>query len=127
MAIPVTCKCGKAMVAKDEHAGRKMQCGSCKAIVEIPTVGVTSVPLPFPAPAAGVPNIRPPAADPSKVWEYKVLTQKDKWFSGKFDPERLEAAMNSYAKQGWRVMAVTTASIAGFGGNRDEMIVVLER
>jgi hypothetical protein len=59
--------------------------------------------------------------------EYKVLSQKDKWFSGKFDPAQLEAALNSYAKQGWRVIAVTTASIPGFGGNREELIVVLER
>ena len=29
--------------------------------------------------------------------EYKVLTQKDKWFSGKFNPETLEQALNAYA------------------------------
>lgn len=62
-----------------------------------------------------------------KIWEYKVLTQKDKWFSGKFDPAVLETAMNAYAKQGWRVISVTTASIPGFGGNREELLVVLER
>lgn len=28
--------------------------------------------------------------------EYKVLTQKDKWFSGKFDPANLEQAINAY-------------------------------
>lgn len=33
--------------------------------------------------------------------EYKVLTQKDKWFSGKFDPAKLEEALNAYAEQGW--------------------------
>ncbi|QDV37950.1 hypothetical protein ElP_58970 [Tautonia plasticadhaerens] len=59
--------------------------------------------------------------------EYKVLTQKDKWFSGKFDPEKLEQAVNSYAGQGWSVKGITTASIPGFGGNRDELIVLLER
>lgn len=32
--------------------------------------------------------------------EYKVLTQKDKWFSGKFDPANLEQAINAYASQG---------------------------
>ncbi len=63
----------------------------------------------------------------NKKWEYKVLTQKDKWFSGKFDPAKLEEAMNAYADQGWRAIAVTTASIPGFGGNREELIVVLER
>lgn len=63
-----------------------------------------------------------------RIKEYKVLTQKDKWFSGKFDPARLEEALNAYADQGWTVIAVTTASITGFvGANRDELIVVLER
>jgi hypothetical protein len=82
------------------------------------------------APAVGIPIPRFPTnreAQMSKQWEYKVLTQKDKWFSGKFDPSKLEEAMNAYAAQGWRIIAVTTASIPGFGGNREELIVVLER
>lgn len=59
--------------------------------------------------------------------EYKVLTQKDRFFAGKFDPEKLESAINSYASQGWCVIAATTASIPSFGGAREEMIVILER
>jgi hypothetical protein len=59
--------------------------------------------------------------------QYKVLTQKDRFFAGKFDPEKLELAINSYAEQGWRVITATTASIPGFAGTREEMIVVLER
>ncbi|MBX6315524.1 MAG: DUF4177 domain-containing protein [Isosphaeraceae bacterium] len=59
--------------------------------------------------------------------QYKVLTQKDKWFSGKFDPEKLEQAVNAYAGQGWTVRGITTASIPGFGGNREELIVLMER
>ncbi len=59
--------------------------------------------------------------------EYKVLTQKDKWFSGKFDPEKLEQAINSYAKQGWVVKASTTAQIPSFGGPREECLIILER
>ncbi len=58
---------------------------------------------------------------------YKVLTQKDRFFAGKFDPEKLEAAINSYANEGWTVIAVTTASIPSFTGAREELIVVLER
>lgn len=61
------------------------------------------------------------------VKEYKVMTQKDRFFSGKFDPEKLESAINSYAEQGWEVVSVATASIPSFGGTRDELIVVLER
>ena len=60
--------------------------------------------------------------------QYKVLTQKDKWFSGKFDPQKLEGALNAYAEQGWHVVTTATASINGMlGKNRDEMIVILER
>lgn len=60
--------------------------------------------------------------------EYKVLTQKDKWFSGKFDPEKLEEALNSYAEQGWTVCSAFSASILSlFGQARDEAIIILER
>lgn len=30
--------------------------------------------------------------------EYFVLTMKDKWFSGKFDPQALQNALNAYAQ-----------------------------
>jgi len=60
--------------------------------------------------------------------EYKVLTQKDKWFSGKFDPQRLEKALNDYASMGWRVCGVSTAQFTGaLGGSREEMVIFLER
>ena len=59
---------------------------------------------------------------------YKVLTQKDKWFSGKFDPLKLEQAMNAYAEQGWKVKAAFSAEIPGFlSSTREEAIVILER
>ena len=59
--------------------------------------------------------------------EYKVLSQKDKWFSGKFNPQALESAINAYAEQGWRLVACATAEIPGFGGNRQEFIGIMER
>lgn len=60
--------------------------------------------------------------------EYKILSQKDKWFSGKFDPLRLEEAINSYAQQGWIVKAAFTAEIPGLMGHaREEAIIILER
>jgi hypothetical protein len=59
--------------------------------------------------------------------QYKVLTQKDKWLSGKFDPELLEKALNAYAEQGWRLISCATADIPSFGGSRQEFIAVLER
>ena len=66
------------------------------------------------------------AALPTK--RYKVLTQKDKWFTSKFDPLKLEEALNSYAEQGWIVKAATTATFPGLlSGSREELIVILER
>ena len=60
--------------------------------------------------------------------QYKVLTQKDKWYSGKFDPELLEKALNAYAQQGWKVVTSATAAMPGIlSGSRDEMIIIMER
>jgi hypothetical protein len=59
--------------------------------------------------------------------EYKVVTMKDRFFAGKFDPEKLQEMLNSYAGEGWKLKAVTTASIPSFGGAREEIIFILER
>ena len=59
--------------------------------------------------------------------EYKVMTQKDRFFGGKFDPEKLEEAINSYAVQGWEVVGIATAAVSAMSSARDEIIVVFER
>ena len=59
--------------------------------------------------------------------EYKVLTYKDRFFAGKFDPERLEQAMNSFAAEGWEVIAVTTGKIPSLTGAREEVVIFMER
>ena len=41
--------------------------------------------------------------------QYKVMTQKERFCGVKFDPEKLESALNSYAEQGWGVIATATA------------------
>ena len=43
--------------------------------------------------------------------EYKVMSQKDKWLSSKFDPEKLEQGINAYAEEGWQVVSIATATI----------------
>jgi len=64
----------------------------------------------------------------TEMKEYKVLTQKDKWFSGKFDPDKVEGAINAYAQQGWEVIATATAKIrAVIGADREEIIIILQR
>lgn len=60
--------------------------------------------------------------------QYKILSQKDKWFSGKFDPLKLEEAINAYARQGWEVKSSFTAEIPGImGAVREEALIILER
>jgi Domain of unknown function (DUF4177) len=73
----------------------------------------------------GSSSAKSPSSSPHR--EYKVITQKDKWFSGKFDPEKVEGVLNSYAKQGWVMKGVATASVPGFGGQRDEIVIIMER
>lgn len=62
-----------------------------------------------------------------KVKEYKVMTQKDKLFSGKFDPVKLENALNNHAKEGWRVAGITSAEFPSLIRPKDEMVIILER
>ena len=59
--------------------------------------------------------------------EYKVLSQKDKWFSSKFDPATLENAINTLAREGWTMKAAFSAQIPSFGGAREEAIIIMER
>ena len=61
--------------------------------------------------------------------EYKVISQKDKWFSGKFDPIALEKAINACAAQGWRLVACATPEIPGPGGLgvRKEFVGIMEK
>lgn len=37
------------------------------------------------------------------MFEYKMHTQRDKTFSGAFDPTEFEAALNAHAADGWRL------------------------
>ena len=60
------------------------------------------------------------------MYEYKVLTERDKRFTGGFDPDTLEATLNSYAAEGWRlVQAVSAANMMKTA--KAEMIMILER
>lgn len=59
--------------------------------------------------------------------DYKVMTKMDGFFSGVFNPIKLEAAINHYAETGWCVVAMTTASLpGGLVGHGDELIVLFE-
>jgi hypothetical protein len=64
--------------------------------------------------------------------EYRVITQADQWFMGKFSPERLTTLLNELSAEGWHVIAVTAADRGTWfgslgGGARQELVVFLER
>ena len=124
--------CNQSIDAPIDMLGQLIECPSCSQTVEVqksPT-RLPLAPLSLPRVVPKLKILRPPhnTRKPFKVKEYKVLTQRNKWVAGKFDSEKLEQAINSYAAQGWQVISVATASIpADPEGNREEMIVVMGR
>lgn len=57
--------------------------------------------------------------------EYKVISEKDSTFAGKFDPEAVESALNEHASEGWRLVnSFSTVNLKKFGS---EIMFVLER
>ncbi len=60
-------------------------------------------------------------------YEYKILTQKDRFFSGKFSPDKLQEAINSFAEEGWRVISMTSGEFPGMLKSRSEIVVCLEK
>lgn len=59
--------------------------------------------------------------------QYKVITQKDRFFSTKFNPALIERALNEYAQDGWILKEAVTADFAALGGSRNELIIFMEK
>lgn len=122
--------CGKKLTTDEKGRGMLVPCPDCGNEITIPKYDTSHSALQEPPHKHSPPPPPPPLQAIKKrpiSKEYKVLTQKDKWFSGKFDPERLEQAINAYAAQGWQVVSMATANIPGLGGNREEMVIILSR
>jgi hypothetical protein len=124
--------CNQPIETPSEMLGQLIECPSCSQTVEVlklPTrPSLAPIPLHRVAPKLKLP--RPPQniKKALKLIEYKVLTQRDKWFAGNFDLDKLEQAINSYAAQGWQVMSVTTARVPAVPeGHRDELVVIMRR
>ena len=64
--------------------------------------------------------------DPSKP-QYKVITQKDRFFSSKFNPALIERALNEYAQEGWKLKATVSADFGSMGMSRNELIIFMEK
>ena len=60
------------------------------------------------------------------MFEYKVLTQDDKVFTGRFDPDHLETTLNGYAADGWRLVEGAVAFNV-WKNLSAELLLVLER
>lgn len=88
-------------------------------------------------PAGGI--IPAPAPVPSKAAasrEYKVVTQRDDFFAGKFEPAKLEVLINQLAADGWRVVSMTATDVSSFwgsfwakggGATRQELVILFEK
>ena len=64
--------------------------------------------------------------DPTKP-QYKVITQKDRFFSSKFDPALIERALNEYAHEGWVFKSAVSADFGSMGMSRNELIIFMEK
>ncbi len=60
------------------------------------------------------------------MYEYKILTDRDARFSGRFDLTGLESTLNGYAADGWRVTEGFTASSI-WKSSKAEIVLILER
>jgi hypothetical protein len=61
------------------------------------------------------------------MYEYKVVTQKDGVFGGKFNPELVQSGLNAFAAEGWRVLEAVTTTFPGMFSEREELVFILER
>ena len=58
---------------------------------------------------------------------FKVMTQKDRAFGGKFNPEKIEEALNAMGKEGWEIDGVTSAEFPSLTGGRQELVIFLSK
>ncbi len=100
-------------------------CGKCGSPLSAPPV--TASPAAAPE-VTSAPTAAPVVVGSARqLYEYMVLTQKDRVFGGKFNPLQLQEALNGFARQGWRVVEAATTTFPGFSGSREEIVFILER
>ncbi len=61
------------------------------------------------------------------MFEYKVISVKDKFLGNRFSPEKLESAINALGSQGWELIEIANSDSAGMFTNRSEMIMIFKR
>ncbi len=101
---------------------------------ELPTARVSEPSAPMPtAPATAAtaavtaPVATAPQAGARQGLEYKVIMHKDMGFTTRFDPAKLEDALNRFSAEGWGVRSAVVLNLPGHAGAHDELVVILER
>ncbi len=61
------------------------------------------------------------------MFEYKVISVKDKLFGNRFDPKKLEVAINQLGADRWELVEIANSDSAGMITNRSEMIMIFKR
>lgn len=61
------------------------------------------------------------------MFEYKVISAKDKLFGNRFNPEKIEKAINLLGNEGWELVEIANSDSAGMLTNRSEMIMIFKR
>jgi DNA-directed RNA polymerase subunit RPC12/RpoP len=108
-------KCHQNLTVDSQGAGLVVKCPHCASNIQIPPA----------LPHSADPNDSK-AGSANLPYAVKVLTSKDRAFGGKFDPQRLEGALNSYAAEGWSMAGCDSAEFPGMlGGVRSELISVM--
>lgn len=91
------------------------------------------------AAAAPIPHIKPtsPSAAPTPSVnsrktaagkEYKVLDRNDQHFGGRIDAATLAHTLNTYARQGWKVLSCHLGNAPSIPGESwEEMLIIMER
>lgn len=61
------------------------------------------------------------------MFEYKVISMKDKLFGNRFSTDKLEQAINKLGAEGWEMIEIANSDSAGMFTNRSEMIMIFKR
>lgn len=91
----------------------------------------SAVPAARPAAGVGAPERSGGASaekKPSRQREYMVLDRSDRCFGGRVDAATLAHALNTYARQGWKVLSCHLGNVHSTPGEAwEELLIIMER
>lgn len=61
------------------------------------------------------------------MFEYKVISVKDKLIGNRFSPRKLEEAINTLGSESWELIQIANSDSAGVFTNRSEMVMIFKR